>query len=422
MSGSGRFVNLNSLQESANSGPPEASTKRIFLAQHIPALDGIRGFAILLVLLVHFGGSAVDKSLAYGSILERAYTRVIDTSGAGVDLFFVLSGFLITRILLQSRGASHALRNFYARRVLRIFPLYYLALFVVLIVMAPVLAQPPAVQNILHRQGWLWIYCGNVGSGLLGISWNEAWMRLDHFWSLAVEEHFYFVWPALVLFVAPKKLARFCWFFIGVAVATRLGFLRAGMVDASYQLTICRLDALSLGALIAIRSFQEQSVASLVRPARFAIVFGALGVMGLAFSSHDNPWLWWTTGMVHTVFAVFFAGLLILTLASPRGGTLARLFENLGLRWLGKYSYGLYVWHEILRPWLARALPIRIVEATVHSRLLGVWTYTLLCMLASLAVAFVSWHVFEKNFLKLKRFVPYDEVVKSADTSPRPIS
>ena len=126
--------------------------------RHLPALDGVRGLAILLVLVVHFAGSAADPALAIGSAVERAFVRLIDTSGCGVDLFFVLSGFLITRILLHSRGGVQPFRRFYARRVLRIFPLYYLALFVVLVVVP---------QLAVRREE----ACISRG---LGVNWDNA--------------------------------------------------------------------------------------------------------------------------------------------------------------------------------------------------------------------------------------------------------
>lgn len=375
---------------------------------HVPVLDGVRGLAILLVLVVHFGGSAADRALATGNLIERVYARVVDTSGCGVDLFFVLSGFLITRILLDARGADHPLRAFYIRRVLRIFPLYYLALFIVLIVLPPLVGTSPGVEDILSHQSWLWAYGGNIACGVFGVQWNQDWMRLDHFWSLSVEEHFYFVWPALALYLAPRTLARACGCFVVGAIVVRLAVLHAGMVDASYQLTPCRLDALSLGALVAIVAFERGTVAPLVRIARYCVVGGLAAVIALAVvSARKEPSLWWTTGTVHTVFAIFFAGLLVLTLASPAEGWLARAFSHRALRALGKYSYGLYVWHEILRPWFHQWFPLEELETAVGSRLIGVLGYALVCIAASMVVAYVSWHAFEKHFLRLKARAPY---------------
>lgn len=369
--------------------------------RHVPVLDGVRGLAILLVLLVHFAGSAADPRLAGGSLVERAFTRLIDTSGCGVDLFFVLSGFLITRILLHSRGSVQPFRRFYLRRVLRIFPLYYLALFVVLAIVPYLAGRPPGVREILDRQGWLWLYGGNIACGLLGYSWNQDWMRLDHFWSLAVEEHFYLVWPFLALRLPLRHLARLLWILVFLAIAAKVAFLGAGMTDASYQLTPCRLDALSLGALIAIAAANGQ-LERYVPVARFAVGFSALGTIALGLVSHSHPWLWWTTAIVHTLFAAFFAGLLVLVLTGASEGWLVRAFSHPGLRTLGTYSYGLYVWHEILRPFLHAWIPIDLLAELARSRLLGVLLYAAICIGLAFAVAYTSWHLWEKQFLKLK--------------------
>jgi peptidoglycan/LPS O-acetylase OafA/YrhL len=382
------------------SGAPAAPLR------HVPALDGVRGLAILLVLLVHFAGSAADPALASGSAIERVFARLIDTSGCGVDLFFVLSGFLITRILLHSRGGAQPFRRFYARRVLRIFPLYYLALFIVLVVVPPFAGRPPGVREILDRQGWLWLYGGNIACGVLGYSWNQGWMRLDHFWSLAVEEHFYFVWPFLALRLPIRTLVQLLGVFVVLAITAKIALVGYGMIDASYQLTPCRLDALSLGALIAIVASRGQ-LARYVGAARRAMLLAAAAVVVLGAVSHLRPWLWWTTALVHTMFALFFAGLLVLVLTGERAGRLTGAFSHASLRTLGKYSYGLYVWHEILRPFLHEWVPLAGLEQALHSRLLGVVGYAAVCIAIAFAVAYASWHLFEKHFLGLKSRVEY---------------
>ena len=386
--------------------------------RHLPALDGVRGLAILLVLVVHFAGSAADPALASGSIVERVFVRLIDTSGCGVDLFFVLSGFLITRILLCSRGGVQPFRRFYARRVLRIFPLYYLALFVVLVIVPQLAGKPPGVREILDRQGWLWLYCGNIACAILGYSWNQGWMRLDHFWSLAVEEHFYFVWPFLALRLPIRSLVQLLWVFVVLAITAKIALVGYGMIDASYQLTPCRLDALSLGALIAIAA-SRGDLARYLGAARRAMLLAALGVVALGMVSHLRPWLWWTTALVHTMFAVFFAGLLVAVLSGDGRSRLAGAFSHPALRTLGKYSYGLYVWHEILRPFLHDWIPPAALEQALHGRLLGVLAYAAVCIAIAFAVAYASWHLFEKHFLGLKSRVEYTAGPKSRKAAPQ---
>src|SRR5579885_3225639 len=162
---------------------------------HIPALDGLRGIAILLVLWFHFrgylGGEPIQCTLA-----------IIGEFGwIGVDLFFVISGFLITRILLQTKEKPDYFRSFYTRRALRIFPLYYASLAVLFL--APMSFMSHSLP-VAHDRLWFWIYLAN---------WNPLFEQIRpgsaaHFWSLSVEEQFYLVWPLLVWALSRKQFER----------------------------------------------------------------------------------------------------------------------------------------------------------------------------------------------------------------------
>ena len=149
----------------------------------MPVLDGVRGLAIALVLVLHFIGDARPTSS-----FERGLMFVCGYGGYGVDLFFVLSGFLITGILCDARSDRFYFRNFYMRRALRIFPLYYavLALLFWVIPRIPAL-NGPTLQALLSRQGWAWLYGANLLDAWRG---EFSLPYIDHFWSLAVEEHF----------------------------------------------------------------------------------------------------------------------------------------------------------------------------------------------------------------------------------------
>ena len=158
---------------------------------HIPALDGLRAFAILLVIVRH-------ASLEQGAA-SRGFLGALGNAGwMGVDLFFVLSGFLITRILIQSKGSTYYFRNFYLRRSFRIFPLYY-AVLVGLFVVAPIASHSPAVQELARHQIWYWTYTVNFLAA--NTNGEACGLHTVHFWSLSVEEQFYLIWPAVVFFV-----------------------------------------------------------------------------------------------------------------------------------------------------------------------------------------------------------------------------
>src|SRR4051794_604846 len=128
---------------------------------HMPALDGLRGLAILMVMIHHFGGG-IDHGRAG---LDLWFSRIVGTGWCGVDLFFVLSGFLITGILYDTKDAHRGLGNFYARRMLRIFPLYY-GLLLVLFVILPIVSRgpTPGIEKVAQNQGWLWFYCSNIAA------------------------------------------------------------------------------------------------------------------------------------------------------------------------------------------------------------------------------------------------------------------
>ena len=220
--------------------------------KHFAALDGVRGLAIILVMAYHY---MVLMPFTIHSAALGAAVVVCSKGWCGVDLFFVLSGFLITGILYDSRENPRYFRNFYARRTLRIFPLYYAVLLSVaallflawLLVPRLWLAQPK-LGELAAVQPWLWTYTTNIA-----VAKGIPVPLVAHFWSLAVEEQFYLVWP-LVMFALPKRaMAPVALSLATAALFIRLGLTYAGWSDgAIYVLTPCRMDSLAAGALAAI--------------------------------------------------------------------------------------------------------------------------------------------------------------------------
>ncbi|HZT79778.1 MAG TPA: acyltransferase, partial [Gemmataceae bacterium] len=251
---------------------------------HLPGLDGLRGVAILLVLAFHLLPSQPVTSHVTAWIYRAAWS-----GWCGVDLFFVLSGFLITGILLDAKGLPHYFRNFYARRTLRIFPLYY-GVLVVIFVIVPLFLRPPspAFEHLQANQIWLWCYASNVCT-----VWANGWVflagnwHLNHFWSLAVEEQFYLVWPLVVLLLSRRRLLAACALCVVAAPLLRWAFLANGYgFVVAYTFTPCRVDALAVGAAVAVAARAPGGLSALRRFApAVALALGA-ALLGLFVWRH----------------------------------------------------------------------------------------------------------------------------------------
>jgi peptidoglycan/LPS O-acetylase OafA/YrhL len=366
-------------------------------AGHITALDGLRGLAILLVLIYHFTLGMTGHGLA-----ERLIFKAASAGWCGVDLFFVLSGYLITGILCDTKESPRRFRDFYARRALRIFPLYYGTLIAVFAALPLIGRWTSGFHGVEDASIWLWSYGTNVL-----VSFRGRWFPLSHFWSLAVEEHYYLVWPAIVYGCDRKVSLRFCLGMIAIAVGIRAWLVAQGAVLAAYCLTPCRMDALAIGSLIALIARGPGGLGALVPHAKkAALVSGAmvsaLGVWRFGLALFDPAVQ--TAG--YLLLDIFFASLLVLIVAAPARGPLAVLFNLASLRSLGRYSYGLYVFNSIFLIVAEGSALLPRLIAWSGSTALGRVLYVALAAQTTLAVAWLSWHGFEKHFLVLKRFFP----------------
>jgi peptidoglycan/LPS O-acetylase OafA/YrhL len=374
-------------------------------AQRIAALDGMRGLAILMVMLHHF---TPDRGAGVFSVLHLGWV--------GVDLFFVLSGFLITGILYDAKSTSHYFRNFYARRVLRIFPLYYavlLAGFVALPLLQSAGAiHVPGLDEIRVWQAWLWSHCSNILLSLQG-QWllDSGVIRMNHFWSLAVEEQFYLVWPIVVLIFNRKALMRITIAMIAGAFALRalLCFAHVTYI-ASYTLMPCRMDALAMGALLALVYRGPDGLGALRRGAMY-LSAGAIAALTIIVAITHN--LARTDPFMQTfgfsAIALLAGGTLIGALTAATGGLGYRLWDASSLRWLGKYSYALYVFHPMIEPLLRGPASPAALGSNLHSIWLGNLVYAVIAMILTCIVAWLSWHLLEKRMLSLKRYFEYSE-------------
>jgi peptidoglycan/LPS O-acetylase OafA/YrhL len=356
-----------------------------------------------MVLLYHFVSqttatnrfeAAVNWSLSYGLL--------------GVDLFFVLSGFLITGILYDSRTDPGYFRSFYMRRVLRIFPLYYGVLAVVFLVVPLIPAlRGSEIAGLREHQAWAWLYGINVYLSIQG-GWVLSY--IEHFWSLAVEEHFYFLWPLLVWLLGAKPRVL-----LGTALATaavsfgaRVAASLSGVSPVvTTVLTPFQLDALCLGGFFAVLLRQPGGEAA-VRRAILPIALSAGAVLVFQFGLHrfSDFGLSMMRSVRLGVFRVLFAALLLWALFAPASSFVARFFRSGPMIALGKYSYGLYVYHHFLSYYFVKHGTEFALARAVGSHTLAVAVQAVGGMAVSMAVAWLSYEFFEKYFLQLKRFWP----------------
>ena len=366
------------------------------------ALDGLRGTAVIIVMLHHLAAYPPHSAL-----LSRTVYSLFYAGWVGVDLFFVLSGFLITGILFEAKGSQHYFRNFYMRRFLRIFPLYYGVLVVIFVLVPLAYHFSPAVQEVANHQMWLWFYGVNINIAL-ETKWffGAEWLELGHFWSLSVEEHFYLLWPALAFLLRRRTLMGVCGLCVAVALVLRILLIKGGAdPGVVYVLTPCRMDSLAIGAFAALAVRGSGGVEVLVRAARrLAVISGtALFAMAVSYGSftEDLP-LVQTAG--YPLLALLFGSVLVLSLGP---GIAERFFSMPLLRFFGTYSYGLYVFHVLLRSLFVKLFGAEHMSAVLGSPLAAVLAFTVLAMGGSVMAAVLSRHLFEDHFLRWKRFFEY---------------
>jgi peptidoglycan/LPS O-acetylase OafA/YrhL len=366
-----------------------AAGNHVTSSGYVGALDGVRGIAIALVLTYHY--SLCAQRLGF----EGALLKLTNIGWCGVDLFFVLSGFLITGILYDSRNSQQYFVNFYARRVLRIFPLYYLA---ILFVWVLSVAWPQA--NILGAHGslvWPAIFLTNVIVALEGPSAVPT--ALLHFWSLAIEEHFYLLWPFLVMLGSRRFLMGTAVTIIVAAFSMRAALVIQGAdPSTSYFLTPMRMDALAVGAFCSLGVRGPLGISGLARPAWVVGAACALGILVLvAITQSVYPTKPAMQIIGHSMLALGFGAFIVVGLAwSP----LATLLNIGVLRWLGLYSYGLYVWHYIINfiffdTSMKGAFRI---EGAIEEVI-----YLSAAITLAFLLAVTSYHFWERPFLRLKK-------------------
>jgi peptidoglycan/LPS O-acetylase OafA/YrhL len=338
------------------------------LEKNIYPLDVLRGLAVLLVMCFHF-----IKGFSFGWV--------------GVDLFFVLSGFLITGKLAESIHSRNYLSAFYLKRMLRIVPLYYLVLllfFVVLPLVAP-LSVSDSMKDVLQTEGYYWTFSINFWEARNGWPAN---ITLIHFWSLACEIQFYLVWPFVILFVYGYRNARwFLWFLIVAAILFRTYVAEYMLLHpiSKYVLLPSRIDSFALGSLayfyLAKSNFNFRKGPLLLSATALAAILVLAGVFKVNWHYIDQP----VQFIGYTLNAIFWAGILVYySNRQPKPSFILNVFAV-----VGKYSYAMYVFHLPIWIFLERYMP-------------GNNWIIALSFTSTFLLAYLSYHLFEKYFLRMK--------------------
>ena len=375
----------------ADRDPQAQVAERVTAPSRIPQLDGLRAIAILLVLATHFW--------SYPAGFEPI-NRLARAGWVGVDLFFVLSGFLITRILLDARDSARYYRDFFARRILRIFPLYY-ALLGVVFILLPLHGTSPELQAVVREWPLYLGYVANLALVLHG--WQL--FPLDITWSLAVEEQFYILWPFVVRRLPLRGLFLVLAGMVVVVPLIRtgawLGFGVGWM--ATHMLPFFRLDGLAMGGLVALglrRGLLGEPALRRVAVSVLAVVGPLLLLLIETDRFRRDSLLVGTIG--YSLLAIFFAALLVCSL--PAGSRLPRLLRSPALRRIGVVSYGIYIVHPLCL--LVVGAAVAKLGVDVHnltgSPLANAGLALLMFSISAYALAELSFRYFERPILALK--------------------
>jgi peptidoglycan/LPS O-acetylase OafA/YrhL len=365
----------------------------------LPALDGLRGFAIFLVLIYHYSGPFKPDDNSVGYYLLKC----VGLSWSGVDLFFVLSGFLIGGILIDNRGAYNLLRVFYIRRTLRIFPLYYLLLaaFVVILVVGP------NVQWLLTDPLPVWSYASFTQNFVMGIENTFGAHFFDVTWSLAVEEQFYLILPFVIRYTTTRNLP---WVLLSLIVASPV--IRIAIFHwfsqrhflSLYVLMPCRADALLLGVLCAV-IYRSDAAMNVLRKNivyfRIVVSLLALATALLAINgSSPNSRIMVFGG--YTLIALLYSSMLLAALIES-GGPIAWITKLPFLRKLGTIAFGAYLTHQIV---LGFAHGLLLNQAPSLNTIVDL-SVTMLALSSTILLSALSFNGFEKHLIALGHRVEY---------------
>lgn len=395
----------------------------------IDTLDGLRGLAALGVVVSHSnlfisGGvmtSAEAAANAHGPILDRVYAHLAFFNGAAPYVFLALGAYLITSILLRQRDKPNALRDFYIRRALRIWPLYFAVVFGTVFLLPRIFDERLLIFE--GTGGADWMYFAFLSNLSLCLEGGYQHKTLDILWSIGLEEQFLLFWPAMVLFASRRTLVYACVTMFVAALACRIYLIAAGYSTVTlYVFTLARLDILAAGALVAIAATDPdrlkpyRTLALVMALATLPMIWTTLyveRVTGLSFQPFNNR----SAGpisrtIVDSLAALGCAAAVVVAITAAKGDSAYRLFTGRPLRILGTYAYGLMLFHfpviwgirslvyapDASGDWLQPFVFPRIAGSMVPAQI----SFTLIVLAVTIAFSYVSFHLYERHFLKLK--------------------
>jgi peptidoglycan/LPS O-acetylase OafA/YrhL len=371
------------------------------MKNHIRELDGLRGVAVILVIALHTFNRA---SYFTTNPVLLFFTKLAAVGWVGVDIFFTLSGFLITSILLQAREKGDYFKNFYARRVLRIFPLYYIAIMMILLFAPKIeeefLSQLPKIlpAMLLYQQNWLFVFSDLRITQYLAVTW-----------SLAIEEQFYLLWPLIVFFLKKGQLLKVSIWLIGLSILARVvsGFFWSHTPDFFvffYYNSFTRFEEILIGGLLAVFfTYQEmrEKIQKYASPLFLISLAFFLILCFMTFSAVPNPLY---DNIPLTIFgyslaAVFSASLIGVFITHPEESLLRKFFSHAVLQFFGRYSYSMYLFHM--------SVVFLLMEYFWHTRMRGWHIYLLyagLVFALTALIGWLTWHLLEKHILYFKKY------------------
>lgn len=338
-------------------------------------LDGVRAIAALMVMFYHF-----FQHLYSDNFVFNIFKKISVVGQTGVSLFFVLSGFLITRILFFNKKSDTYFSTFYIRRALRIFPLYYLFLILFYFVVPLIINMP---ISSFGDQFYYWVYLQNFAN-----TFNWKSYGPPHFWSLAVEEHFYFFWPLVIYFFDKKKIYFTVILLLLVAILSRI-YLNSKNLEVFY-FTFSRIDELLLGALLAMMELKQLFLSKYCKKYFYLFTVSCIPtiLLWLIFSGTTNSVI---QVIKFPLLAINYFALVAFIISISKQNIIKKILTTRFFKYTGKISYGLYVYHPIC---------FMILTFKIHTG--NYFINFLIAFIATFLIASISYYAFESKFLKLK--------------------